>query len=172
MTWTAPDVNRPGDVLMATEAQHLRQMLDWQRATLLHKCSGLTGEELARTPLDYSNLSLLGLLRHMAKVERVWFRELFRGEPLERLYSTAHQPDADFEAVDAANAAVDYQRLIEETELAGKAVVSASLDDTFTFPDQDVATLRYIYLQVIAEYARHNGHADFLREGIDGTVGA
>lgn len=171
MTWTAPDVSRLANVLIASEADHLRGMLDWQRATLLHKCAGLDAEQLVRTPLASSNLSLLGLIRHMTKVERVWFRTLFRGEPLDTLYSTAQWRDADFEDLDPADAQSDYARLIEEAELARKAVASASMDDTFAFPDGDVASLRYAYLQMIAEYARHNGHADMLRQAIDGAKG-
>jgi uncharacterized damage-inducible protein DinB len=171
MTWTAPDVIRPSDVLIASEADHLRHVLDWHRATLLYKCAGLDAGQLARSPLAFSNLSLLGLIRHMAKVERTWFRTLFRGEQLETLYSTPEWRDADFEGIDPANAQSDYARLVEETELARKAVATASLDDTFTFPDQDVASLRYVYLQMIAEYARHSGHADMLRQAIDGAKG-
>ncbi|MEU4366794.1 DinB family protein [Micromonospora chersina] len=171
MTWTAPAVSRPSDILIAPEADHLRNVLDWHRATLLHKCAGLDAEQLARAPLAFTNLSLLGLLRHMAKVERTWFRVLFRGEQLETLYSTADWRDADFEGTDPASAQADYAVLIEETELARKAVATASTDDTFTFPDEDVASLRYVYLQMIAEYARHNGHADMLRQAIDGAKG-
>jgi hypothetical protein len=171
MTWTAPLVDRPADVLLASEAEHLRGLLDFHRATLLHKCAGLTGEQLALRPLPFANLSLLGLVRHMAKVERTWFRILFRYEPLETLYSTPEWRDADFEDTDPARAQADYARLIEETELARAAVASASLDEEFTFPDRDVASLRYVYLQIIAEYARHNGHADLLRQAIDGARG-
>ncbi|MGC1212852.1 MAG: DinB family protein [Micromonospora sp.] len=171
MTWTAPDVSRPSDILLAPEAEHLRNLLDWHRATLLHKCANLDAEQLARPPLPFSNLSLLGLLRHMAKVERIWFRTLFRGEALETLHSTMEWRDADFDGADAASAESDYALLVEETELARQAVATASMDDTFTFPDEDVASLRYVYLQMIAEYARHNGHADMLRQAIDGTKG-
>jgi hypothetical protein len=171
MSWTAPTVSRPADVLLAAEADHLRHVLDFHRATLLHKCSGLNGEQLARMPLPFANLSLLGLIRHMAKVERTWFRVLFRYEPLETLYSTAEWRDADFEDLDPARAEADYARLVEETDLARKAVAGAAMDDEFTFPDQDVALLRYVYLQMIAEYARHNGHADLLRQAIDGAKG-
>jgi len=169
--WTAPPVNRAADVLLASEADHLRGVLAFHRATLLRKCAGLTGEDLARKPLPTTNLSLLGLIRHMAKVERTWFRVLFRYEAVDTLYSTPGWRDADFEDLDPAHAEADYGRLIEESELARKAVASASLDDEFTFPDQDVASLRYVYLQVIAEYARHNGHADLIRQAIDGTTG-
>ncbi|MFC4019660.1 DinB family protein [Micromonospora sp. GCM10011542] len=171
MTWTAPEVSRPDDVLVAPEADQLRRLLDWQRATLLHKCAGLDAEQLARTPLAFSNLSLLGLIRHMAKVERTWFRVLFRGEPLGTLYSTTEWRDADFEDIDPASARSDYDRLVEETDLARQAVAEAAMGDTFTFPDEDVASLRYVHLQMIAEYARHNGHADLLRQAIDGARG-
>lgn len=171
MTWTAPDVRRPSDLLVAPEADQLRNLLDWHRATLLHKCAGLDADQLARAPLASSNLSLLGLLRHMAKVERTWFRTLFRGEPLETLYSTPEWRDADFEGADPASARADYALLVEETESAREAVAAASMDDTFTFPDEDVASLRYVYLQMIGEYARHNGHADLLRQAIDGAKG-
>ncbi|WP_074314741.1 DinB family protein [Micromonospora cremea] len=169
--WIAPDVSRPSDVLVAPEADHLRHLLDWHRATLLHKCAGLDAEQLARSPLAFSNLSLLGLIRHMAKVERTWFRTLFRSESLDTLYSTPERRDADFDDIDPASAQGDYARLVEETELARQAVAAASMDDTFTFPDEDVASLRYVYLQMIAEYARHNGHADLLRQAIDGARG-
>jgi hypothetical protein len=171
MTWTAPLVERPADVLLDSEASHLRGMLDFQRATLLHKCSGLTADQLALKPLPFANLSLLGLIRHLTKVERTWFRVLFRYERLETLYSTPQWRDADWEDIDPAQAEADYARLIEETSLARNAVASAAMDDEFTFPDQDVASLRYVYLQMIAEYARHNGHADLLRQAIDGAKG-
>ncbi|HEX6681745.1 MAG TPA: DinB family protein [Candidatus Limnocylindrales bacterium] len=171
MTWTAPEVKRPDDVLLSSEADHLRTLLDWHRATLLHKCSGLDGSQLARTPLPFSNLSLLGLVRHMAKVERTWFRTLFRYQPLDTLYSTPQWRDADWEDLDPARAEADYAVLLEEIDLARDAVASAPLDETFTFPDQDVASLRYVYLRAITEYARHLGHADLLRQAIDGAKG-
>lgn len=171
MTWTAPPATRPEIVLIASEADHLRNMLEFQRTTLLHKCAGLNPEQLARTPLPFSNLSLLGLVRHLSKVERVWFRSLFPEQPMEMLYSTPQWRDADFEDLDAARAPADYDAYLEETQAARQAVESAELDARFTFPDKDVATLRYVHLQVIAEYARHNGHADLLRQAIDGTTG-
>lgn len=148
----------------------LEGYLAWQRSTLLHKCAGLTGDQLAERTVPPSGLSLLGLLRHLAKVERIWFRERFAGEQVERLHDTEHSKSADFAALDPTRAAEDYQRLVEECRLADAAVASASLDDTCTHGGE-VYSLRLIYLHMITEYARHLGHADLLREQIDGVTG-
>jgi uncharacterized damage-inducible protein DinB len=146
----------------------LQAFLDWQRATLLYKCAGLTGEQLAERAVPPSGLSLLGLVRHLTKVERAWFRQRFAGEPVEPPFGGGK--DADFADADAARAAADYARLTEEIKLADAAVANASLDDTFTH-DNEVMSLRLIYLHMIEEYARHLGHADLLRERIDGATG-
>ena len=148
----------------------LQAFLDWHRATLLYKCAGLTGEELARRPVPPSGLSLLGLVRHLTKVERVWFRQRFAGEPVALPF--ADGPEAEFGGTDPARAAADYARLTEEFKLADAAVANASLDDTFTHEKSgEVMSLRLIYLHMIEEYARHLGHADMLREQIDGATG-
>ncbi|HEY2672600.1 MAG TPA: DUF664 domain-containing protein [Rugosimonospora sp.] len=97
MIWTAPEVSRPGGSLVADEPELLRGLLDFHRSTLLVKCAGLTGEQLATAPIPQSNLTLLGLIRHLSKVERTWFRLRYRGERVEALYSTPDRPDADFE---------------------------------------------------------------------------
>ncbi len=141
----------------------LQAFLDWQRATLLYKCAGLAGEQLARQAIPPSDLSLLGLVRHMTKVERAWFRQRFAGEPVG--YPYGPDPQAEFEQTDPA-----YARLTEEINLADAAAANASLDDTFTH-DGEVMSLRLIYLHMIEEYARHLGHADLLREQIDGATG-
>jgi uncharacterized damage-inducible protein DinB len=146
----------------------LQAFLDWQRATLLYKCAGLTGEELARRTVPPSDLSLLGLVRHMTKVERIWFRQRFAGEPVDNPFGGDQA--ADFERTDPSRAAADYARLTEEIKLADAAVANASLDDTFTH-NGEVMSLRMIYLHMIEEYARHLGHADLLREQIDGATG-
>jgi uncharacterized damage-inducible protein DinB len=148
----------------------LQAYLDWQRATLLHKCAGLTGEELGRRPISPSDLSLLGLIRHLTKVERVWFRQRFAGEPVDLPFPPG--PEAEFGGTDPARAAADYARLTEEFKLADAAVANASLEDTFTHERSgEVMSLRLIYLHMIEEYARHLGHADLLREQIDGVTG-
>jgi uncharacterized damage-inducible protein DinB len=172
MTWTAPPVTRVGGSLVAPEPEMLRGLLDWHRSTLLLKCAGLSGEQLAQAPIPESNLSLLGLIRHLAKVERIWFRRRFRGEPIGNLYSTPDRPDADFEDLDPARAEADYAQLLAEQEMARQATAGASLDATFVDPDGDEVSLRLVFSHMIAEYARHNGHADLIRERVDGLTGA
>ena len=146
----------------------LQAFLDWQRATLLYKCAGLTGEQLARRAIPPSELSLLGLVRHMTKVERAWFRIRFRGEPLPRLYD---DEDAAFEHAGPDRAEADFAAFTEESDLARKAVARASLDDEFTAGRGRTLSLRWVCTHMIEEYARHNGHADLIRERIDGAVG-
>jgi uncharacterized damage-inducible protein DinB len=171
MTWTAPAITRPEGSLVADERAMLEGFLAWYRSTLIYKCAGLSGEQLAEQPVPPSNLSLLGLLRHMAKVERTWFRQRFAGEQVGPMYDPARGKDADFEDLDPARAEDAYARLLEEWRLADAAAAGASLDDTFTYRDE-VHSLRLVYVHMIAEYARHVGHADLLRERVDGVTGA
>ncbi|HEY3647485.1 MAG TPA: DUF664 domain-containing protein, partial [Streptosporangiaceae bacterium] len=99
MTWIAPDVGRSEDYPARRnepEREMLRDWLDWHRATLLRKCAGLDAERLARRAVPPSNLSLLGLVRHMSDTERGWVRQLFRGEKVPDLYYRSDAPDADF----------------------------------------------------------------------------
>jgi uncharacterized damage-inducible protein DinB len=144
----------------------LQLFLNWQRATLLYKCQRLTGEQLAERAVPPSELSLLGLVRHMTRVERAWFRQRFADEPVEDAYSS----EAAFAAINPARAAADYARLTEEWKLADAAAANAPLDATF-IQDGETMSLRAIYLHMIEEYARHIGHADLLRERIDGATG-
>ncbi|NED14872.1 DinB family protein [Streptomyces sp. SID9124] len=171
MTWTAPEVTRTPGSLAGDERETLTGYLNWFRSTLLQKCAGLTGEQLAERTVPPSNLALLGLVRHMAKVERTWFRERFAGQELEPMYDPDKGKDADFEDLDPATAAEDYARLTEEVRLADEAVADASLDDTFTH-NGDVFSLRLVHVHMIGEYARHLGHADLVRERLDGATGA
>jgi uncharacterized damage-inducible protein DinB len=144
----------------------LQFFLDRQRATLLYKCQGLTGEQLAERAVPPSDLSLLGLIRHMTRVERMWFRQRFAGEPVEDAYDKS----VAFKATDPARAAADYARFTEECRLADAAAANAPLDATFML-NGETMSLRLIYLHMIEEYARHLGHADLLRERIDGATG-
>jgi uncharacterized damage-inducible protein DinB len=144
----------------------LQAFLDWHRATLLYKCQGLTGQQLAERAVPPSDLSLLGLIRHMTRVERSWFRQRFADEPVEDAYDSA----AAFKETDPARAAADYARFTEECRLADTAAANAPLDATFTLRGETLS-LRFVYLHMIEEYARHLGHADLLRERIDGTTG-
>jgi len=156
-----------------SERESLQTWLDYHRQTLLFKCQGLTGEQLAERSAPPSTLSLLGLVRHMAEVERGWFRRGLDGQraTLGLLYSTDEHPDADFDLTDAASAEADFATFRQECELADAAAAGRSLDDTYTSPRGESFDLRWIYVHMIEEYARHNGHADLLRERIDGVTG-
>src|ERR1700731_4084201 len=100
--------------------------LDWDRATLLYKCAGLTGEQLAERSVPPSGLSLLGLVRHMTKVERAWFRQRFAGESVGNPFG--EDKDADFERLDRSRAAAASARLTEDFKLADAPVAHASLE--------------------------------------------
>jgi uncharacterized damage-inducible protein DinB len=147
------------------ERATLQEFLDWQRATLLFKCAGLTGEQLAERTVPPSNMSLLGLIRHLTRVERSWFRQRFAGDPVEEAYDR----DLAWET-DPTRAAADYARFTEEIKLADAAAANSPLATTFTLQG-DTLSLRFIYVHMIDHYARHNGHADLLRERIDGATG-
>jgi|SRR5579864_732730 len=171
--WTAPSVERHPAPLAASEREMLEAWLDFHRETLLWKCSGLTADQLRRQAVEPSNLSLLGLVRHMADVERSWFRRRVAGEDLPAIYRTETDVDAAFENVDAADAEHDLQTYQREVELARTAARGRQLDDTFVHPRHEVPMqVRWVYVHMIEEYARHNGHADLLRERIDGRKGA
>lgn len=172
MTWTAPEIERPGGSIGAPEDELLRGLLEWHRSTFLFKCAGLTAEQLALRPVKQTNLSLQGLIRHLAKVERIWFRRRFAGEDVPMLYSTAEHKDADYEDVDPAHAEREYQVLLDESQKARRIAAGALMDAMFAMPDGELGTLRFIHVHMIGEYARHNGHADFLRQAIDGVQGA
>ncbi|MFG2859538.1 DinB family protein [Streptomyces sioyaensis] len=157
----------------AGERETLRSFLDFHRATLAMKTDGLSDEDLRRRSSPPSTLSLLGLVRHMAEVERSWFRRVINGEDLPLVWSAEGDYQAAYdastatgaEAFDAWQTEVAHARRIERE--------AASLDVTGYQPRWDEhVSLRLVMLHLIHEYARHNGHADFLREAIDGTVGA
>lgn len=169
--WIAPAVTRIDEPLVADERSTLDALLDWHRATLLWKCAGLTGEQLARRPVPPSNLSLLGLVRHLADAERAWFRRRAGGQPLPEVYARDDRPDAAFEEASAAGAEASYARLVEEQGLCRQAVAGLPLEHQFTHPEWGPMTLRWVYDHMIAEHARHLGHADLLRECTDGASG-
>jgi uncharacterized damage-inducible protein DinB len=169
MTWTAPEVTLPDGPLTGDERPMLEGYLASHRAYLRHKCAGLTGEQLAQRSVPPSNLSMLGLVRHMAKVERRWFRERIAAQELEPMYDPALGIDADFEDLDPAHAQADYERLVEECRLADEALAAASYDDTITSRFGEMS-VRAVVVHMIEEYAQHNGHADLLRECVDGAT--
>jgi Protein of unknown function (DUF664) len=170
--WTAPPVERAEPPLIAGEREMLETWLDYQRQTLLTKCAGLTSAQLKRASAPPSNLTLLGLVRHMADVERGWFRETAAAEPESWIYGSPDNPDGDFDDVEGADAAVDLAVLEAEIAAARTAVADIDLDKVCPRPTRgDAMSLRWIYVHMIEEYARHNGHADLIRERIDGAVG-
>jgi len=172
MTWTAPEVARVDAPYMAHERAMLDGWLDYHRQTLLYKCAGLTGEQLKMSPVEPSSLSLLGLVRHMAEVERSWFRRRFAGEQIGFLYFSEADPDADFDDLATADAQADLGTFGSEVELARTVATGHSLDESFVHPHRrEEMTLRWVYVHMIEEYARHNGHADLIRERIDGVTG-
>ena len=168
--WTAPTPTPVDGPLTGPDRPILEGYLAWERATLLNICAGLTGEQLAARPLPSTNLSLLGLIRHVAKVERTWFRQRAAGAAVESMYDPERGKDADFDDTDPAQAEADFARLREEWRLADEAVADMDFDDTFDVHG-DAFSLRMVYVHMIHEYARHNGHADLLRESIDGVTG-
>jgi uncharacterized damage-inducible protein DinB len=169
MTIPMPDRREPD--LTADERPLLTGFLDYYRDTLATKCAGLSAEQLAERAVPPSPLSLLGLVRHMAEVELGWFRR-FNGEDVVHRYSTEDNPDGEFLDAAAKPEQVDeaYRYWQEEVRHAREVVAAHSLDDTFTRRGATFS-LRWILVHMIEEYARHCGHADFLRERIDGDTG-
>jgi hypothetical protein len=169
--WTAPPAERTDPPFIADERASLEQWLDYHRSTLLKKCAGLDEQQLKQRAVPPSRLSLLGLVRHMTEVERWWFRMYAAGEELEFPYD----PDGiglDIEDIERADAAADLDAFIAECAASRAAVAARPLDDVVpkreNRPERDI---RWIYVHMIEEYARHNGHADLLREMIDGQTG-
>jgi uncharacterized protein DUF664 len=158
--------------LTGGERDTLTAMLDWHRETFELKCAGVPPERLSEMCLPPSRLSLHGLLRHLAGVERWWFRLQFAGEDLPMLYYSDDDPDQDFETLDGDVAQV-FAVWRAECARAREIVAAApSLDQTGTRrSDGSPISLRGVLVDMIAEYARHNGHADLLRERIDGATG-
>jgi uncharacterized damage-inducible protein DinB len=159
--------------MVGDERSALLGWLDHHRSTLAWKCDGLTDDELRRRSVPTSALSLLGLVRHMAEVERHWFRRVIAGETVPHVWST----EWDFQAAYDAGTATRLEAFTAwQAEVAHARVVAAgvsSLDSAFFVASwEGDASLRTILLHLIHDYARHNGHADLLREAIDGTVGA
>ena len=173
MTWTAPEITRDREPYVADERTTLDGWLDFHRQTLLLKCAGLTAEQLKLRAVEPSTLTLLGLVRHMAEVERWWFRRMVGSQDLGFLYVTDESEDADFDDVESADAEADFATFAAEVEQAKAAVAGCSLDDTFVSPTRKTEiSARWVFTHMIEEYARHNGHADLLRERIDGTTGS
>jgi uncharacterized damage-inducible protein DinB len=167
------DDPREGGPRLGGERATLTEFLRTQRLTLELKCADLDAEQLARRSVEPSTMSLLGLIRHMAEVERKWFRIRFAEAVTANRYQTSDDPDGDF------NGAVADPAVVGEAWAAWQAEVTFTndfiADHDFDFVGKDgtgePVSLRELLVHMIEEYARHNGHADLLRERIDGRVG-
>jgi hypothetical protein len=173
-TWVAPEPAYADPPIVADERQMLVSWLEFHRSLLLRKCAGLTAGQLKERSSPPSSLSLLGLVRHMSDVERGWFRQLFTAEDVPDLYFTEADHDADFNDIADADAEADFAIFTAECEAARQIIAAAPSFDTLAKKKSrrgSLISLRWIMVHMIEEYARHNGHADLIRERIDGVVG-
>jgi uncharacterized damage-inducible protein DinB len=159
----------------ANELEILTGWLEHHRGILMWKCEGLTTEQLRRRAVPPSTLSLLGLVRHMAEVERGWFQQVFLGEDVADLYDRSADEDADFNDFDQADPEEAFSAFERECTTSRQVVAQAAgLDVLSKRPSERTGrpfSLRWIVTHMIEEYARHNGHADLLRERVDGSTG-
>lgn len=168
MTWTSPEPPDDGPAPDTVEIRPILQgYLNHHRLTLLRICAGLDAEQLALRPVPPSTLSLLGLVRHMTKVERTWLRIRAAGEDVAPLFTTA---DEDFDDLDSTSAPQAIADLSAEWARCDVAVMDLPLDHCVEVRGREVS-LASIYVHLIEEWARHDGHADIIRQTIDGVTG-
>ena len=164
---------REGGTSLGDERATLTEFLRCQRLTLQVKCEGLDAEQLARRAVQPSTMSLLGLLRHLAEVERSWFRRRFAGQDVAKRYQSEAEPDGDFDGAVADQAVVEeaWAAWRDEVSFAEQFARVTDLGFVGYEGDGQPISLRELLVHMIEEYARHNGHADILRERIDGRIG-
>ncbi|MER5450670.1 DinB family protein [Streptomyces sp. NPDC002766] len=158
----------------ADERTMLEGWLEYHRQTLAWKCEGLTDAQLRTASVEPSTLSLMGLVRHMADVERGWFRRVLADEDAGPIHFTDEDPDGEFHLTEADTWAQARDAWQAEIEVARRVAADFGLDDLSKGRHRRTGeqfNLRWIYTHMIEEYARHNGHADLLRERIDGATG-
>lgn len=158
---------------MSDERTTLTDYLHSQRLTLQRKCDGLDAEQLAARSVEPSPLSLLGLVRHLAEVEQGWFRRTMAGEHVPALFATSEDADAAFTGARADPDAVHHAWAVWREEVAFAEEYVAQVRDLGQLGDHhgEAVSLREVLVHMVEEYARHNGHADLLRERIDGRTG-
>ena len=164
---------RPVPPLNADERATLEGWLDFHRATLALKCAGLDDAQAATASTPPSGFSLLGLVQHLAEVERNWFRRVVAGEQVPPIYDPQADPDGPdggFEVAPGASLETALTTWRQEVDASRAVCAGRALDDTGRLWGQEVS-LRWVYVHLVEEYARHNGHADLLRERIDGVTG-
>ena len=161
--------NRPMPALTADDRTNLESWLDFYRATLIGKCDGVGEEQIRAASVPPSPLTLQGLVQHMADVERNWFRRILAAEDLPPIFPSEGPHTGGF----TASGTFAEARAAWESEVAAARdrAAARALDDTAPFPPGGDVALRWIYTHMISEYARHCGHADLIRERIDGTTG-
>jgi len=164
-------VHRAVPPLAAQEREMLEAWLEFHRDTLAVKCEGLSEGQLRERAVPPSSLSLLGLVRHMAEGEHQWFTVVLGGQQAPYPYYTDDNPDADFDDVDGADVAEAFATWRSECAGARERVADAPSLDVTGAQDGKEFSLRWIMVHMIEEYARHNGHADLLRQRIDGVTG-
>ena len=164
---------REGDVSLGDERATLTDYLRAQRLTLQLKCEGLDADQLARRAVEPSTMSLLGLVRHLAEVERKWFRQRFAGQGVPNRYQSEAEPDGDFDGAIGDQAVVDeaWSAWHDEVAFAEQFAEETDLDFVGRDGAGEPISLRELLVHMIEEYARHCGHADLLRQAIDGATG-
>ena len=166
-----PAVTRTEPPFSGDDASMLPPWLDYQRATLLWKCELLDGDALVRRSVPPSPISLLGIVRHMTFVEWHWFEKVFAATGTPQPFSTDEDEDVDWNDLVPARAMEDIERFQRQCDIS-RGIVAVSPDmDQLAANARDEVSLRWIMVHMIEEYARHNGHADLMRELIDGAVG-
>lgn len=162
----------PDPALNGDERTTLNGFLEEQRSTLAWKCQGLSDAQLKEPSAPPSRLSLLGLVRHMAEVERGWFRQTLSKEAIGDIWCSEEHRDAEFDDVADADVGEAFSSWAAECRKAREILEALpSLEVTFTTSHGEVLSVRWMVNHMIEEYSRHNGHADLLRQRIDGVTG-
>jgi uncharacterized damage-inducible protein DinB len=162
---------RYGTPVAGNEKEVLGGFLDHYRRTLLHICEDLSEEQLRR-PMVPSGTSLLGLVKHLAYCERSWFQERIANEPVEYPYVEDDDPDADFRIEEGETAQEIFDLYEEQCAISRRILEATSLEHVVDYPDRIADyNVRWIAVHMIEETARHAGHADIIREQLDGRTG-
>ncbi|MFF3380369.1 DinB family protein [Streptomyces sp. NPDC002680] len=171
---TEPQTQRSEPALNADERTMLEGWLEYHRQTLAWKCEGLTDAQLRTASVEPSELSLMGLVRHMAEVERSWFRRVLVSDDAGPIYYTEEDRDGEFHLTEADSWQEAYDTWQAEIGIARRNAADFGLDDLTRGKSRHTGepfNLRWLYTHMIEEYARHNGHADLIRERLDGATG-
>ncbi|MBS2964355.1 DinB family protein [Actinocrinis puniceicyclus] len=168
MTITMDAQSRVEPPTVADERTLLNGFLDYHRDTLAWKCSGLSDEQLKLRSVEPSGMSLLGMLRHLTEVERGWFGGVIGGEEMPPLYYDDADQDGDWNRLDSLGATEVFEAWQAACARSREIAAARELDFEGTHRRGGSFSLRWVLLHMIEEYARHNGHADLLRERIDG----